>query len=372
MPGEFDNTLPAGTPGDFNMDAALGEIASGLGFSEPTDDLDDNSADSTGTGGDPGNADDNSAGNDPAAAAAASTSTADTAAAAAAATPSQAPAPASVDLTQPPKTWRKEATAAWATLSPEVRAEIHKREQDMYTGIEQYREGANFAWQVQGLFKPYEHVMQQAGIGPAQILPGLINAHGTLSLGTEAQKLSLMGQLIKDYAIPLPKLLAQLTGGALSDTEPFIDPQVKDLQAKLASVESRMSAQDQAAAQERQNTIRASVAAFANDPANIYFEELADDIAALIRGGVTQDIKVAYEKALWANPAVRAKEQARVAAEAESERTRKAAEAAAKAKKAMGANVRSTVRTGSPTAPKGQSIDETLQQTLAAIHARSQ
>ena len=110
---------------------------------------------------------------------------------------------------------------------------------------------------------------------------------------------------------------------------------------------------------------------FASDPANIYFDELADDIAALIRGGVTRDIKVAYEKALWANPAVRAKEQARVAQAAESERIRKANEAAEKARKATSANLRSTARSGGPTAAKSTSLDETLERTLAEIQARS-
>lgn len=370
MPGEFDTSgTGAGASGDFDMGAAVSEIASGLGFGGDSNELEDTGdtpnpitasdtpADDSDAPADPpekkatlpaGNSDDGEE------------------------KPAPTPAPAPGDLTQPPKTWRKEVAASWASLPEPVRAEIHKREQDMYSGIEQYREGANFAWQVKGLFRPYEQVMQRAGIAPEQILPGLVEAHGTLSLGTEEQKLNLMGRLLRDYAIPVPKLLAQLTGGALADTEPFVDPQVKALRDELDSVKSRLSEQDNAAAQARQAEIRQTVSEFANDPKNVYFADLADDIAALIRGGVTKDIKVAYEKALWANPVVRAKEQARVAAEAESERTRKAAEAAAKAKKAMGANIRSTARNGSPTAPKGQSMDETLEKTFAAIQARSQ
>jgi hypothetical protein len=363
-------TSPASSTGDFDMAGAVSEIASGLGLGVGNAAHDDDGpSDAANSPAADGNLDATSQAQDGSQSEATSSSKpgegdkADS--------PTTPPAPATADLTQAPKTWRKEVAAAWSTLPEAVRAEIHKREQDMYTGIEQYKEGANFAWQVHGLFKPYEHVMQQLGIGPEQILPGLVQAHGTLSLGSEDQKLSLLGQLIKDYAIPVPKLLAQLTGGALDNVEPFVDPEVKSLREKLAAVESRLTAQDRYAAQAKQAEIRKTVEAFASDPKNVYFAELADDIAALLRSGVVKDIGAAYEKAMWANPVTREKEQARRAAEAESERTRKAAEAAAKAKKAMGANVRTTVRSGSPTAPKSSSLDETLEKTYAAIMGRS-
>lgn len=370
MPGEFEQNAPAGDTGGFNMEAAVSDIAGSLGFGGTDDDLGDagdrnDSADaSSNPAGDTGDSPSMPEEGEPQPGGEGSGDGEKPA-------PTPAPAPGQVDLSQAPKTWRKEVAAAWETLPEPVRAEIHKREQDMYVGLEQYREGANFGWQVQSLFRPYASVMQQAGIGPEQILPGLVQSHATLALGTDEQKMGLMQQLIKDYSIPVPKLLSALTGGALADLEPYVDPQVKDLQQRVEDLQSRLTRQDQSAAQARQAEIRQSVAAFANDPANIYFEELADDIAALIRGGVTQDIKVAYEKALWANPVTREKESARRAAAAESERTRKAAEAAEKARKATSANVRSTARAGNPTVPKSASIDETLEKTLAAIQARS-
>ena len=372
MPGEFDAT-GAGPSGDFNMDAAVSEIASGLGFGESNDpdnghtaddlgDRTDNAGDRT----DPALADSaNSEGGDPNAAAG------DKSADAADPSVTRAAPPAEADLTQPPKTWRKEAGAAWTALPETVRAEIHKREADMYNGLEQYKDGAKFGWEVASIFKPYEQVLQQFGVQPQQLIPGLLNTHATLTLGDESATLGMIGQLIKDYAIPVPTLLAQLTGGALTDTGPFVDPQVKALQDQLQSLQSRLSAQDQRALQAQQAETRSMIEKFASDPANIYFDELADDIAALIRGGVTRDIKVAYEKALWANPAVRAKEQARVAQAAESERIRKANEAAEKARKATSANLRSTARSGGPTAAKSTSLDETLERTLAEIQARS-
>lgn len=354
MPGE--NELDSGSLPDFDMDAAAAEISDGLGFG---------AADEPPGDGDPLDTDPPAGTPAPPAPAPSPTP----APAPALITPP--PGPAAVDLTQPPKTWRPEATADWDKLPENVRAEIYKREEDVFQGIEQYKQGADFGWKVNGLFKPFEQVMAAAGITPLQILPGLVQAHGTLALGSEEQKLGLFEQLVKDYAIPLPKLLAKLTGGALSDTAPFVDPAVAALQEELGAVKSRLSAQDQAAFEARRAENNAKVAAFANDPKNIYFTELADDIALLLERKVVSDLGAAYEKALWANPVVRAKEQARLAAEAESERTRKAAEAAEKAKKSTAANLRSTARSGAVTSPASGSIDETLTKTLAEINARA-
>ncbi len=359
MPGEFDSTSTA--EGGIDMVAAASEIASGLGFG--TDAPEDS----------PENLEPDAGSDDTSASAPAPASTDDSPAdqEKKSAPPAPPPPGGAADLAQPPKTWRKEATAGWETLPEHVRAEIHKREQDMYAGLEQYRGSAKLGEDVNALFTPYRQVMESAGVTATDILPGLVNSHGILALGSDDAKVNMLESLVRDYGIPLPKLLAKLTGGAVTDVEPFVDPTVKDLQTKVEALHSRLSAEDQRAAQAKQAEIRASIEAFANDPANIYFSDLADDIAQLIRGGVTKDIKVAYEKALWANPVVRAKEQARLAAEAESERTRKAAEAAAKARRATAANVRTLERAGSPTAAKPTSIDETLEQTLAQIHARS-
>lgn len=373
MPGNASD-FSSDSSGGFDMASAVSEIAEGLGFGgdNGSDDSPSDTRDSLDSGADNGaaasleNPPDGEAGDK-------GTALADESPDAAGDKPAPSPAPApgaGPDLTQPPKTWRNEAKVGWESLPENVRQEIHKREEDMFSGLEQYKSGAQFGWEVAGLFKPYESIMREAGVGPTQILPGLLEAHATLAMGRPEQKLTMINRLIKDYSIPVPQLLAELTGGALTDVSPYVDPQVKSLQERLESLQSRLDAQSRTEAQQRAAEIHRSIEAFANDPKNVYFAELADDIAALIRGGVTKDLQVAYEKALWANPAVRAKEQARIAAASESERARKAAEAAEKARKASSANVKTTVRNGSPTASKSASLDETLERTLAEIVAR--
>ncbi len=131
-----------------------------------------------------------------------------------------------------------------------------------------------------------------------------------------------------------------------------------------------VTARETEALQQRQQQVQQEVRAFATDPANVYFNELADDIAMLLKSKVCSSLKEAYDKAVWANPQTRAKEITRLEAEANAKRQREAEDRAAAARKANGANLRTRDRPASPTAAKG-TIDDTLTETLAAIQARS-
>ena len=59
-------------------------------------------------------------------------------------------------VSPPPNTWKKEVAAKWATLPPEVRAEVERREQDMHRGIAQYKTQAEFAQTVERAMAPYQ------------------------------------------------------------------------------------------------------------------------------------------------------------------------------------------------------------------------
>lgn len=351
MPGE----------NDFDMSGAVAEISDGLGLGDDTgggDNAGDTNLDTgAGGGGDPtaasdgagaGLGDGNGAG-DPAAAA----------------TDPNAAA------FQPPethkhlfneqgmlRTWRGEAAAEFAKLPPVVQQEILKREEDIFKGIEGYKEAAAFGNSLKQVLDPYLPVLQQYNIQPAAQVADMMQAHYTLAFGTPEQKLALMQQIAKDYQIDLRNLNL---GGAV-----YVDPQVADLQKQLQQLQFQMSQSQRAQMEAKRSEIERHVAAFASDPKNVYFEELANDIAHLLRTGAEKTVEAAYEKAMWMNPAVRAKELTRQQAE-KAEAERKKAEAA---RKATAANVRTKAKSGSAATPLG-SMDDTLNETLASIRGRS-
>lgn len=327
---------------DFDVGAAVDEIGSGLGFGTTEEKADDDVV-------------------------------LDVVAPAAEEKPAEVtdPAPAVevkpvVAVDEAPKTWRKEASATWAALPSEAKAEILKREADIFAGIESYKVDATFGKSVKQVVAPFEGILKQNNMDPVQTINGLLNSHYTLATGTREQKENLFRLLAKDYQIDIASLIPS---GQQAGEPPYIDPAVADLRQKLAGVESELTQARQARLNESKANISKQVASFAEDPKNIYFNELSEDMASLVQRGIAGTLQEAYEKAIWLNPVTRAKEASRIATEQAT-----AAQAAAKAKvatakAATAANVKTSAKSGSATAPLG-TLDDTLASALAEIKSR--
>ncbi len=273
-----------------------------------------------------------------------------------------APAPEAAapvaEVPPPPRTWKPEVAAKWAAIDPEVRQEILRREENIFQGIEAYKSRAEFGDRFQRTLQPYMQTLQQYNLDPLQQVGNLLQAHHILSLGTPEQKQMMFARIAADYGIN--------TGGET----PYVDPQVAALQRDLQNLQSRLSSREQSEAANIRAGLQREIETFAADPAHVYFNEVANDIAGLLKSGVARDLKDAYERAVWANPVTRSKEQARVAAETAKKSAEEAAARAAAAKKATSANVQSSAKAASGTAPRG-TIEDTMQATLAAIRSRA-
>lgn len=341
---------------EIDMDAAVADVAEGLGF-EPAS---DEGADDDGLGDGETVTEEVAAPaakpGDPAPAPAA----ADKAAAAAPTDPANPAAPAD-PLAAAPRTWRPEAAAEWANLSPTVKAEIAKREEDMFRGVEQYKIDAGVGKSFKQSIGKFIPLLQQHNIDPFQQVTGLMEAHQTLALGTPDQKLALFQRLAQDYGVDLAT--------AAVSQPPYRDPEVERLQKEVQALKSgreEEQARQQAAARQ---AFERDVEQFSSDPKNVYFQELINDMIPLLEGGVARTIAEAYDKAAKLNPVVAAKEAARQQAEATKKAAEEAAKKAEEARRATAANVRSRARAGSAAAPVG-SIDDTLNETYKAIMSR--
>lgn len=327
----------------FDMAAGLAEMSAGLGFDEDTPETE-------GVEGNEGELKGQPSGNAPAPTT----------------NPPGVPAntpPVDDPTAAPPKTWRDGPKAKWAALDPEVRAEIVKREDDFFKGIEGYKADASVGKQLSQVIAPFKPILDQHGIDPMQEIAGLMQAHHTLALGTPQQRVQMFKQLLGNYNIKIE----DLTGTAAD--APYIAPEVEDLRSRTERLESTLNAQQQAQLQQQQERVRSEILAFSNDPANIYFKELAQDMSVLIKSGVVKNLQEAYDKALWANPAVREKELLRQQQEREKAAETERLNRLKAAKKAEAARPTPTGRV-SPTAPAGESMEDTMRETLREIRRR--
>lgn len=260
----------------------------------------------------------------------------------------------------PPKSWAADKHELWGKLPPEAQDYYEQREKQMLDGLEQYKENSGFGRQLRDVFTPYRALLQAQGVDEVKATQYMLNAHYRLSSGSPQQKAEYMSQLAKSYGIDLAMLAPQ-------QEEAQVDPTVRALQEKVGSLESVLTTQQQREQQSLQDKIRADIEAFASDPKNVYFDECADDIAALIQAGNT--LETAYEKAVYANPVTRAKEIARLQTEHEKSLREKAEREVAAARSAKSTNVRGRDTRRTPTEPKG-TMDDTLAATLKEIKER--
>lgn len=339
-----DEIVGSGAEDNSFVSDALGEISSGLGFEVNDNGGEDDLGNITVGDGVASAADGNPAASDGGKDSATPPATGDAAA--------QPPA----NTPPVPRTWRPEAAAKWAALPPEIQQEVLKREEDMFKGIEGYKAEANFAKAVRGVLDPYMPTLQQYNIDPMAQIAGLMKTHHTLALGTPEQKTALFQQLAQQYGV-------QFGGEA-----PYVDPQVAALQQELNTLKSRLQGRETQEANAHRAKLQSELDTFAADPAHPYFDEVANDIAAMLRAGA-KDLKEAYDRAVWANPVTRAKEIDRQTAERAAAEKKSAEERAAAARKATSANVKSKAKAASGTAPLG-SIDDTLSATFADIKSR--
>lgn len=259
-----------------------------------------------------------------------------------------------------PKTWRKEALEQWNTLPPVVQAEVLKREEDIFRGLESYKTEATFGKSVNTALAPYMDILRQNNIDPVRQISGLMQTHHTLVFGSPEVKQQLLQRIAADYGIELGS----------SDSQPFIDPQVKTLMDNVNQLQSKLSQYESAQQQTQIESAKQEIDKFLNDPANIYAKDVVQDMAQLLQSGQAKDLPEAYNKAIWLNEGVREKEVTRRNKETLELQKVKAREKAEAAKKAAAANVSTTAKNASATAPLG-TIEDTLQQTLNAIHSRT-
>lgn len=256
-------------------------------------------------------------------------------------------------LSPAPNTWKKEVAAKWATLPPDVQAEVARREADFHKGIEGYKSKAQFADSVANVLQPYsqtlKHLEETQGISAEKALDALLSADHKLRYGSPVEKQMYMHQLAQSYGVDLAQQIPQA------------DQQVFTLQQRLQQLETALQNQTQQGAQREQQELNSTIAAFAADPKHSHFESVKGHMSALLQAGQAKDLADAYEQAVYANPTTRAAMlQQQIAAQRE-----EAAQKAKAAKEAASVNV--ARRPSMPVTQPIGTMDETIRATLRRL-----
>jgi hypothetical protein len=261
----------------------------------------------------------------------------------------------------PPKSWRPQAKAEWDSLSPALKEEAYKRENDFFKGSETYRAKAGVADVLWNEIAPYQAAIRAAGTDVPGAIRAVLGTAATLQMGTPAQKVQTLRSLAQQYGIDLNAVGMPSNNGA--DT--FADPALDAVAARIARLEQGLNGIHATSQNSEHASAAAMLTEFESNPDHRYYNDVRQIMGALVLSGQASSLQEAYVQACRAHPQVFAAMEAETRAKADKER----ATEAAKARRLGLQSPRSTSAPGAIVAP-GASMEETLRTTFREIQSR--
>src|SRR5688500_17745371 len=277
----------------------------------------------------------------------------------------ETPAAVETKFAEAPKSWNAAERAAWTAMPEAARAAAHRREENFFQGIEQYKGKAATFDQLDAVIRPHAEIFQQTGQTAIENVHALLNLQQVLYRGDEQTKLGTLLQIVEQSGIKAEVLIQGLQN---PQARPVQDPRYDSLARELQ--------QTRAMIQESQfKPVLSQTEAFLADPKNEHVSEpeVTAGMEMLLKSGAAKTLQEAYDKACRLSDSVQAKVSAgKAEAERKAQAERDAAEAkrkadlVAKATKASSINVKPRGATAGP-ATKG-TMDDTIGAAWDRIH----
>lgn len=299
-------------------------------------------------------------------------------------TEAPADAGAQTEPTRIPPSLSAAVKAQWATIPPEVQKDISRLEDSVQTAKAEWGKKGERLNRFDEILAPHVDRWRIAGLDEVSGIQTLLAAQASL----DRNPLDGLVHIARSYGVT-PAQLAQAYGLQMSGQQPGMEGQptptmapdvaavlqqhLSPLQQQVQTLQQQLSDGAKQSEAERLADAQRQVQDFANDPANLYFENVRQDVGQLIESGAAKSLQEAYQKAIWMNDDIRplllkaqTEEAAKTAATAQADAARKAQEQArskASSARQAGGSVTGAPAPGAqaPAAPNGN-----LRETLAA------
>lgn len=261
--------------------------------------------------------------------------------------PQETPSEEVEAIEPPPPSFSAQIKEKWKDLPPDVRAELVKRENDVHQMFTRHDGELNLGRKMKDVITPYMSIIQAEGGTPEGAVKDLLNTAYVLRTASPEQKRDLLLQVAQQYGVDLGVQQQ-------SPNDAFVMMQRELAQIKQMANPEFIKSQLQE--QMEHDKIISEVKAFAENPANKYFEQVKPLMAPILASGQAKDIQEAYDKACYADPTIRSTLISEQTKELEAKRKAEIA-----AKKQAAASV-----TGSPelASPSTRATQKTLEDEL--------
>lgn len=213
-------------------------------------------------------------------------------------------------------------------MPPALQEYISQRDKESHDAITRAGQQVKAYEPIREVIEQYGDTFQRNGLQPHEGIASMMAVHNMLEQNAPAA----IKEIAKAYGVNLS-----------GETEQNANPEnarVAELEAKLAKVESHLTAQQRQQLNAENAALAREIADFAKDKP--HFESVRKVMAGLMSSGAAETMQDAYDKAIYADPTIR--QSLQVDAQKANEEKRKAEEAerVKAAKKAAGVNVKSS------------------------------
>lgn len=147
-----------------------------------------------------------------------------------------------------PASWKAAEKASWASISPEGKAAIIRREQETQRALSASAGARKFSDGFEKQIQPFRPLLDAYGVKePMQAIVPLLQVRAALEIGTDEQKAELISNLVYQFGVDINKLDGYLSKGprAQAPAAPTFDPRsMPELAPIFAIAEQFKTAQD--------------------------------------------------------------------------------------------------------------------------------
>lgn len=214
----------------------------------------------------------------------------------------------------PPHSLKAAVKAAWDTYPTEIRQELVRIEQEAQRGKTEWQSKGERLNKFDAVIAPIRDRLTLSGIDEASYFAALSRADEMLR---GPDKVSALGQLAQMYGIPLQGGRQPDPGQPQQQQAQPADPQfqallqqhIQPLLQQVSGLQQTVQQQQHSAQQQEASRQLAETQALQGEvenfrSANLYFDNVKDQMAALLRSEMASDLKDAYEKACKIHPEV--------------------------------------------------------------------
>lgn len=255
---------------------------------------------------------------------------------------------ATPEATRVPPSLSAAVKAQWKELPEEVRKDISKLEESVQTAKAEWGRKGERLNRLEEIIAPHKDAWAVQGLDDHQALTRLVAAEKVLR-ETPVQGILYLAQA---YGVNLQQLVGQGGPGVQAQPAPEEHPGIRALTEQVQTLQATLAQQSQSATEANLASARAQIQEFADNPANLYFENVRDDVHDRLVNGRAQTLAEAYDQAIWASPEIRPHLLKAQTGSAEAAATKKAADDAQRAKAADARKASGSV-TGAPTPGAG-------------------